>query len=174
MVLEMVQICYYKQINICSRLLLLIFKLIQSSHLKKHRCKINCIENYTVLNVQNSMLQNVLTITIGHSLPLVALIRSVSDFKSLNFEYIAIQRQMDLPHSLLDKLFALENILVSLVSELRGCLTHFPYYVCRDSSSYNIIIIFIGFYCANINPGKEIFICAWHWLSKILFDKNVR
>lgn len=113
------------------------------------------------------MLQNLLTITIGHSLPLVALIRSVSDFKSLNFEYIAIQRQMDLPHSLLDKLFALKNILVSLVSELRGCLTHFPYYVCRDSSSYNIIIIFIGFYCANINPGKEIFICAWHWLSKI-------
>ena len=116
------------------------------------------------------MLQNVLTITIGHSLPLVALIRSVSDFKSLNFEYIAIQRQMDLPHSLLDKLFALENILVSLVSELRGCLTHFPYYVCRDSSSYNIIIIFIGFYCANINPGKEIFICAFYSIK--MFDRS--
>ena len=141
---------------------------------QKTLCKINCIENSTVFNLQNSMLQNLLTITIGHSLPLVALIRSVSDFKSVNFEYIAIQLQMDHPPSLLDKLFAVKNILVSLVSELHGYLTHFPYYICQDNKCNNLIIIFIDFYCANINPGKETFICAWHWVSKILFDKNVR
>ena len=34
---------------------------------------------------------------------------------------------------------------------------------------YNIIIIvFIDLYCANINPGKEIFICVLYWLNKIL------
>ena len=31
-----------------------------------------------------------------------------------------------------------------------------------------LTMIFIDLYCANINPGKEIFIWALHWLSKIL------
>ena len=72
-------------------------------------------------------------------------------FKSLNFEYITVQLQLDLPPSLLDKLFAVKNL---VVSESHECLTHFPYYICRDNSSNNVIIIVIGMYCANINPGK--------------------
>ena len=52
----------------------------------------------------------------------MALIRSVSDFNSLNFEYIAIQLNLDLPPSLLDKLFAVKNL---LLNELHGCFTHF-------------------------------------------------
>ena len=47
---------------------------------------------------------------------------------------------------------------------------------CRIPGSLIIIIIiiimmmmiFVDLYCANINPGKEIFICALHQLNKIL------
>ena len=31
-----------------------------------------------------------------------------------------------------------------------------------------MMMIFVDLYCANINPGKEIFICALHQLNKIL------
>ena len=47
---------------------------------------------------------------------------------------------------------------------------------CRIPGSLIIIIIiiimmmmiFVDLYCANINPGTEIFICALHQLNKIL------
>ena len=31
-----------------------------------------------------------------------------------------------------------------------------------------MMMIFVDLYCANINPGTEIFICALHQLNKIL------
>ena len=38
----------------------------------------------------------------------------------------------------------------------------------RKKHLHGMIIIFIDWYCANINPGKEIVICALQWLNKML------
>ena len=37
-----------------------------------------------------------------------------------------------------------------------------------------IIVIFVDLYCTNINPGKEIYICALYWLLKILLKNPVK